>query len=159
VFCPLEKLELMTETCPARSCMYKGVGGSCHYTQLTTDGVAIKDIAEVRQLKPYKVAAQATTARQAVVIGTILIQYANYIKDSFPERQLDNKAKEHPVNNQDDKHVRRILTSVFELSPRQQSHFWEQDRLTKWAARMNVTMTSQDIRTALLSATANDVSR
>jgi len=158
VFCALEKLELMIETCPAKSCMYKGVGGSCFHSQLTADNVAIKDIAEARQLKPYKVASQATTAKQAVVVGAILIRYANYIKDSFPDRHAST-SKEHPVNNQDDKHVRRILSSVFDLTPKQQDHFWEQDRLSKWAKRMNITMTAQDIRTALLSATANDVSR
>lgn len=88
MFCHLEKLELKVSSCPATSCIYKGLGGSCDYNKLTTEGVTIKDISESRQMKHYKVAALAVSAKQAVITGTILISYSDYIKDSLDRKSV-----------------------------------------------------------------------
>ena len=155
MFCPLEKLELKVSTCPVQRCMYKGVGGMCGYHTLTKDGVSVKDIAEVRQQKPYKIQVMAATAKQSVMTGTTLITYAEYIKDSFPDRKNLVEGTQQTVNTHDDTHVRKVLSKVFGLTETQQQHFWDNSRLTEWTSRHKLKLTAPDIRAALLSASAS----
>lgn len=148
MFCPLEKLELKVNTCPTRNCIYKGVGGSCNYELLTKENVSIKEIAGVRQKKPYKVQAMATTAKQAVILGATLMSYADYVKDSFP----NTTKKVQTVNKQDDTHLSKVLYIVFGLNSDQQKYFWDEKRLDGWSKRKGISLTLPDIRAVLLAA-------
>jgi hypothetical protein len=145
VFCPIAKIELKVESCPTQSCPYKGVGGSCNYERLTSDAVDVHTIAEVRQQKTYVVKSAANTAKQQVKLGLIIMKYANFIKDSFPERTV-NKTGE------DKDHVSRVLSRTFRLSTAQQQKFWDADRFNEWSARANLKVTLQDIRQAVLAS-------
>lgn len=151
MFCPLERLELKVDTCPVKTCMYKGLGGTCYYQTLTKDGVSTKDIAEARQKKPYKVQTMAMTAKQSVILGATILSYADYVKDSFPNAGKNNQT----VNNSDGSNsnqVSKVLTLVFGLTPEQQAYFWDEKRLVSWSGRKGLTLSSSDIRTVLLAA-------
>jgi hypothetical protein len=148
VFCPIEKLELKVNTCPACGCIYKGVGGACHFTTLTKENVGVKDIAAARQKKPYMVQTMASTAKHSVTLGATLLSYAQYIKDSFPGRQNSSQT----VNKQDDTQLSKALYVIFGLSQEQQKYFWDESRVIEWSKRKNITLTISDIRALLLAA-------
>jgi hypothetical protein len=148
--------------------MYKGHAGSCNYTRLTKEDVVVRDIAEVRNTKNYKIQAMAATAKQAVTLGTTIMAYADFVKTSFPKSSATTSKNEpQTVNNNDDtgdidevdntlrvNHVGKVLTAVFGLSPEQQQYFWDTSRLNEWAARRGITLSPSDIRSALVSASA-----
>jgi hypothetical protein len=149
VFCPIEKLELTVNTCPASGCTYKGVGGSCNFSLLTREDVSVRDIAEVRQKKPYKIQTMAATAKHSVVLGATLLTYADYIKDSFPNLGKSSQT----VNKVDsNNHLGRVLFLVFGLSVDQQKYFWDEKRLAEWTKRKGLSITLSDIRAVLLAA-------
>ena len=150
MFCPLERVELKVETCPARRCMYKGVGGTCNHGELTGDDVNVKMIADVRQKKPYKIQTMAATAKQAVIQATVVLQYSDYIKNSFPTLTI---SKSQTVNKPDDStQVGLVLSIVYGLTEEQQKYFWDRNRLAAWAERNKVQISVPDIRALLLAA-------
>jgi hypothetical protein len=148
MFCPLEHIEMRVETCPARSCIYKASGGACAYEKLTKEDVSVFDIAEVRAEKPYKIKSSAASGKQAIVTGVTISKYADYIRESFPSHGLQT------VNEEQDTHVNRVLENTFRLTPHQHQYFWDSERFDSWRKRLKVSLTMQDIRQALLSASS-----
>lgn len=151
MFCPLKKLELTVSVCPAQGCMYKCPEGLCKYKDLSKDEVSVKDIADIRKIKLYKVQAMASTAKQSVMLGATLLSYADYVKSSFH----GGKKNKQTVNKHDSSgsnQIGKVLSVVFGLTPEQQAYFWDETRLTSWSARKGLTLTSSDIRTVLLAA-------
>ena len=153
VFCPIVKTELNVQTCPAKSCIYKGIGGSCNHEVLTADEVSIQDIADARQEKAYKVKAQAATSKQMITTGLIINRYADYIKDSFPSREM-LKVELQSVNRDEDSHLFRVLENLFGLSKYQQIFFWNEDRFEEWANRAKLTVSLAEVRQVMLSASS-----
>lgn len=145
MFCPLEKIELRVQTCPAKQCMYQGVGGSCHYEKLTADEVDLQDIAAARSQKLYVVRTHMAAAKASVTLGVTLIKYTDFIKDSFAD------SGNRTVNNLEDNQVAKVLRVVFNLTDSQQVRFWESGRFEGWAKRSGLSLTLSDVKTALLS--------
>ena len=146
MWCPLESIELKTDTCTARTCMYKGQGGRCGHAELTGDNVTVYDIAEIRGEKPYKVKSAAASGKQAITVGVTISRYADYIKASFPT--YGNQI----VNKEQDTHVNRVLQNTFNLHPHQHQYFWDSERFESWRQRLGLSITLQDVRQALLGA-------
>src|SRR6476620_1771628 len=116
MFCPLESLELKTETCPARTCIYKSQAGKCGHEELTGDNVTVYDIAEIRGEKPYKVKSAAASGKQANTLGVTVARYADFIRASFPAQGVQT------VNTEQDTHVNRVLQNTFNLHPHQHQY-------------------------------------
>lgn len=148
MFCPIVKVELNVESCPTRACIYKGVGGRCMHDVLTADTVDVSIVADVRQRKQYLVKAEANSAKQQVRLGMVIMQYANFVRDSYPDR-----TEKQTVNTKgEDSHVSRVLRYTFRLSTAQQEKFWDTERFKEWTARANLTVTLSDIRQAMLAS-------
>jgi hypothetical protein len=148
MFCPLETIEMRVDTCPAKACMYKGVGGQCKHAELTSDTIGILDIADVRGEKPYKVKSAAASAKQAITVGVTIGRYADFIKASFP------RAGSQTVNDEQDRHIGRVLENTFGLHPHQHKHFWDAERFEAWKTRLGLALTLQEVRQALLAASS-----
>lgn len=146
MFCPIESIEMKVETCPARSCIYKGVGGKCCHENLTSDGVGVLEIAEARGEKPYKVKSSAASGKQAITIGVTVSRYADFIRESFPTSGVQT------VNTEQDTHVNRVLENTFSLHPNQHQYFWDSERFDSWKTRLGLSITLQEVRQALLAA-------
>lgn len=148
MFCPLELVEIKTETCPVKRCMYKGNNGKCFHDELTIDTVSVIDIAEARQEKPYKIKSAAYTGKQAITVGVTIGRYADYIRDSFPVKENQT------VNEEQDTHVNRVLENTFNLHPYQHQYFWDSERFESWRNRLGLSLTVQEMRQALLAASS-----
>lgn len=146
MFCPIESVELKTESCPARTCIYKGQAGKCGHADLTGDNVTVYDIAEIRGEKPYKVKSAAASGKQSITVGVTIGRYADYVRNSFPVTGVQ------VVNKEQDTHVNRVLQNTFNLHPHQHQYFWDSERFESWRNRLGLSITLQDVRQALLGA-------
>lgn len=160
MFCPLEQIELRTSTCVVNGCMYKGSAGSCEYDKLAeARNLSTSEIAEIKQVKMYKVKAWSNTARQNIEIGLIVDRYSEYVKDSFPvsevtkqeEMSRNIQSKEENSNDKTEDISATLLRRVFGLSDFQQQQFWDEERFNQWCRRNNVTVSLKDISQVLKS--------
>ena len=143
MFCYLERIELRVSQCPVKNCIYKSSIGSCEYEKLTSDDVSALEIAEVRNVKPYKIKAEAVEAKSKINLGLIIMRYSEYILDSFPGLGVT-----HTVNKDEDQ-IGKVLRRLFHLSDKQQDKFWEVDRFSAWKQRAGVDVSLSEIRSAL----------
>lgn len=146
MFCPVESVEMSVDQCPARSCMYKGVGGKCCHAELTSDTVTVVDVAEARGEKLYKVKSAAASSKQAITMGVTIGQYAEFIRASFPRQEAQT------VNVEQDTHINRVLENTFNLHPHQHQYFWDSKRFEEWVKRAGLSITLKDVRQSLLAA-------
>jgi hypothetical protein len=149
MFCPIESVEMKVEVCPARSCMYRGIGGRCFYTELTDESVTVIEISDIKGEKLYKTKSAAASGKQAITIGVTIGQYAEFVRASFPNTQRDQT-----VNGKQDTHVSRVLENTFNLHPHQHQYFWDGERFEAWRTRFGLSLTLQDVRQALLGASS-----
>jgi hypothetical protein len=126
-----------------KNCIYKSSIGSCEYEKLTADDVSALEIAEVRNVKAYKIKAEAIEAKSKINLGLIAMRYSEFIQDSFPGLGVT-----HTVNGDEDQ-VGRVLRILFRLSDKQQDKFWEVDRFSAWKQRAGVDVSLSEIRSAL----------
>lgn len=156
MFCPIERLELKTSACPANRCMYKDTIGQCQHDLLTSDQVSAQEIAEVRQLKPYKVKADSVQSKDMIMKGLIALRYSDFVKDSFPTNAGVQKAEvAQTVNEVEDAQVRKALFAVFGLSEYQQDKFLDEARFEAWATRSRVEVEFDELKTALMAVSHN----
>lgn len=148
MFCPIESLEMSAEQCPAKSCIYRGVGGKCCHAELTADSVTVIDVAEARGEKLYKVKSAAASGKQAITLGVTIGRYADFIKASFPHQETQT------VNREQDTHINRVLENTFSLHPHQHQYFWDSERFEAWKTRAGLAVTLQEVRQALLAASS-----
>lgn len=152
MFCPLERIELKTNHCPAQSCLYKSQANSCLHDELTSDDVSPQVIAEAKNIKVYKAKQEIAEAKANISIGVTALQYAEFIKLSFPNiGAVDRLYSSQTVNGLEDR-ISQVLLNVFGLSQYQQQKFWEEQRFTSWSKRLQVTLTLKDIK-ATIAAT------
>lgn len=148
MFCPLESVELSIDQCPAKQCIYKGLGGKCCHAELTSENVSVIDIAEARGEKLYKVKSSAASGKQAITMGVTIGRYAEFISASFPRQEAQT------VNVEQDTHINRVLENTFNLHPHQHHHFWDSERFEAWAQRAGLSITLKDVRQSLLAASS-----
>lgn len=132
--------------------MYKDASSHCAYDKLTEDDTSASDLADVRQIKAYKVKAEVTVARDSIQKGLVIMRYAAYIQDNFPnlgEAAPQNQAD--PVNGGED-YASKVLTLVFGLSKYQQEKFWSNTRYTEWKSRNRIDFSLKDLLDALATA-------
>ncbi len=153
MFCPLERIELKVNYCPAKKCMYKTQSSTCGNSELTAEELTVYDIAKIKGVKPYLVKAEASKAKVGLSRGLGAWRYAEYIKDSFPSTEVTtvDKSVEQTVNMTEDKKY-RVLKTVFGLTKYQQEKFWDTERYKNWAARNKVQYSITDIKHCLDSA-------
>lgn len=155
MFCGLEQIELKVSVCPVK-CQYKSVVGGCAFTELTADEVDVQTIAVVRNLKPYKVKAEAMLAKRAISIGLAIDKYADYIKESFPRpKGTSTLQSAQVVNTRGSNANGDLLREHFQLTENQQHEFWAEDRFSTWAKRNSVTFTLADFAQALSAIRGN----
>lgn len=132
--------------------MYKDASSLCAYDRLTSDEVSVNDLAEVRQIKAYKVKVEATTGRDNIQKGLVIMRYAAYIQDNFPNLgESGPESSDHPVNEGED-YASKVLNLVFGLSKYQQEKFWSSTRYNEWKERNRVEFTLKDLLSALATA-------
>lgn len=149
MFCPLTRIEIKTDYCPAKTCMYKDHKSGCAHDELTKEGLTVVEVAEIKGIKPYKVKADASLAKDMLSKGMVILKYGDFIKDSFPSGP-DQVITQGPqtVNGGEDQ-TYKVLLNVFGLSEYQQSKFWEQDRYVGWAIRNKIDLDLKDLRAAI----------
>lgn len=149
MFCGLEQIELKVTVCPV-NCQYKSAVGGCAFTELTVDDVDVQTIAVIRNLKPYKVKAEAVLAKRAIAIGLAIDKYSDYVKESFPKQRNDRTLQGGQVVNTRGSNANgELLREHFQLTENQQHEFWAEDRFSTWAKRNGVTFTLADFAQAL----------
>lgn len=132
--------------------MYKDASSLCAYDRLTSDEVSVTDLAEARQIKAYKVKVEATIGRDNIQKGLVIMRYAAYIQDNFPNLgEPDPEGSDHPVNEGED-YASKVLNLVFGLSKYQQDKFWSSTRYNEWKERNRVEFTLKDLLSALATA-------
>lgn len=140
MFCPLIKIELKTDYCVSKSCMYKGADKKCHYEVLTQDVVTPQTLAEVKGIKLYKAKALVNEAKTDIEIGLIALRYSEYISDSFPVIPETEKLIVAQTVNAVKDSTKELLKSLFGLSVYQQSKFLDAKRYSAWATRHSVSL-------------------
>lgn len=156
MFCPLERIELKTNTCPISKCMYKDTIGQCQHDLLTTDHVSAQEIADVKQLKLYKVKADASQAKEMITKGLIANRYSDFVKDSFQTAgPVQNSEVAQTVNGVEDAQIRKVLLNVFGLSKYQQDKFLDETRFEAWATRSRIDVEFDELKTALVAVSQN----
>lgn len=88
MFCYLESVELTTQLCPAKSCVYQNQVKQCAYKELTSDTdeagkeipVTPHVVANLKGLKLYKVKEEMTRGKLRVKVGLAVLRYSEYLK-------------------------------------------------------------------------------
>lgn len=156
MFCPLARLELKINHCPAHKCIYQSSAKTCEFDALTAEDITAQTIAEIKSVKTYKVKQEANNGRDSILKGVAILQYSNFIRDSFPNVAEDSSgASAQTVNGAEDR-ISEVLESVFGLSQYQQQKFWDEERYSVWAKRSQVVYSIKDLRDALAATLVPD---
>ncbi len=166
MFCPIEQLELKTTACPVPKCIYRGPGGSCLHDRLSGEPVDVRVLSEMKAEKIYRVRASVQEAKSRIQIGTIILRYSDYIRDSWPDQTVnevainadDHVTTEDVCELEDSRaKIKIVLSRVFGLTEFQQTKFLSRSRITEWAARQKVTLDLDEIRSVLRSISVTEL--
>ena len=88
MFCYLERVELKTQLCPAKSCIYQNQVKQCAYKELTSDTdesgreilVTPQTVAAIVGIPLYKVKSEMTRGKLRVKVGLAILKYTEYLK-------------------------------------------------------------------------------
>lgn len=166
MFCPIEQIELKTTACPVPKCIYRGPGGSCLHDRLSGEPVDVRVLSEMKAEKIYRVRASVQEAKSRIQIGTIILRYSDYIRDSWPDQTVnevainadDHVTTEDVCELEDSRaKIKIVLSRVFGLTEFQQTKFLSRSRITEWAARQKVTLDLDEIRSVLRSISVTEL--
>lgn len=167
MFCPIEQLELKVDSCPIPRCIYHSRSGSCLHDKLAGESTDVKVLADMRAEKAYRVRTTVQEARARIQIGTILLQYSEYIRDSWPDQTVNEVALNaddrvttdefHKQGLDSRSKIKSVLSKVFGLTEFQQTKFLSRSRITEWAARQGVTLDLDEIRSVLRSISVTEL--
>ncbi len=166
MFCPIEQIELKTTACPVPKCIYRGPGGSCLHDRLSGEPVDVRVLSEMKAEKVYRVRASVQEAKSRIQIGTIILRYSDYIRDSWPDQTVnevainaDDRVTTEDVREPEDSRAKTkiVLSRVFGLTEFQQTKFLSRSRITEWAARQKVTLDLDEIRSVLRSISVTEL--
>ncbi len=166
MFCPIEQIELKTNACPVPKCIYRGPGGSCLHDRLSGEPVDVRVLSEMKAEKVYRVRASVQEAKSRIQIGTIILRYSDYIRDSWPDQTVnevainaDDRVTTEDVREPEDSRAKTkiVLSRVFGLTEFQQTKFLSRSRITEWAARQKVTLDLDEIRSVLRSISVTEL--
>ena len=166
MFCPIEQIELKTTACPVPKCIYRGPGGSCLHDRLSGEPVDVRVLSEMKAEKVYRVRASVQEAKSRIQIGTIILRYSDYIRDSWPDQTVnvvainaDDHVTSEDVRELEDSRakIKIVLSRVFGLTEFQQTKFLSRSRITEWAARQKVTLDLDEIRSVLRSISVTEL--
>ena len=166
MFCPIEQIELKTTACPVPKCIYHGPGGSCLHDRLSGEPVDVRVLSEMKAEKVYRVRALVQEAKSRIQIGTIILRYSDYIRDSWPDQTVngvainaDDRVTTEDVHEPEDSRAKTkiVLSRVFGLTEFQQTKFLSRSRITEWAARQKVTLDLDEIRSVLRSISVTEL--
>jgi hypothetical protein len=116
--------------------------------------------------KVYRVRALVQEAKSRIQIGTIILRYSDYIRDSWPDQTVnevainaDDRVTTEDVHEPEDSRAKTkiVLSRVFGLTEFQQTKFLSRSRITEWAARQKVTLDLDEIRSVLRSISVTEL--
>jgi hypothetical protein len=116
--------------------------------------------------KVYRVRALVQEAKSRIQIGTIILRYSDYIRDSWPDQTVnevainaDDRVTTEDVREPEDSRAKTkiVLSRVFGLTEFQQTKFLSRSRITEWAARQKVTLDLDEIRSVLRSISVTEL--
>lgn len=155
MFCPIVKLDLKVNSCPARDCMYKAAGGGCSYEKLTADEVTLQDVAEAKAVKLYKAKAITAAAKVEIETGIIAMRYAEYVAESYPNLSRASPPLTSQTVNEGKDTTRNVLKNLFGLSEYQQEKYLCSTRYAAWANRHTINLKFSDLWASLQRAGLN----